>query len=42
MAEWSPFVFWVVITGCLVVASPIMGGLAIVAALTILVSGRKR
>ncbi|MFF4591788.1 hypothetical protein [Amycolatopsis sp. NPDC001370] len=42
MAEWSPFVFWLVIVGCLAVASPIMAGLTIAAAVTVMVAGRKR
>ncbi|WIX81723.1 hypothetical protein QRX50_13645 [Amycolatopsis carbonis] len=42
VVEWSPFVFWVVIVGCLAVASPIMAGLTLAAAGTVLLAGRKR
>ncbi|MGH3610494.1 MAG: hypothetical protein ACRDRD_20760 [Pseudonocardiaceae bacterium] len=42
VANWSPVLFWLVVTGCLMVASPVFGVLTVLAALGILIRGGKR
>lgn len=42
VANWSPFLFWLVLTGCLAIASPVLAGLTVAAAVATLAKRGKR
>ncbi|MFE3179088.1 hypothetical protein ACFXPA_44420 [Amycolatopsis sp. NPDC059090] len=42
VANFSPFLFWLVLTGCLAIVSPVLAGLTVAAAVATLVHRSKR